>query len=154
MSVLLAVAFLILAGSCGLAAASGRFGAARVPILAAAPLLALVVWWQLGQQDGLPRHGLPPTGSSYVSAVVEEPTSSDPGHIYLWVLTPSGGAPRAYQVRYSRSLHEQIARAQAVLKHGEQVSVSRRPAADGMRMPRSGLRFYINPPAAAPRKDT
>ena len=53
-TLLFAVCFLALATISGLAVAGGPHWALRLPLIAATPLLALGVWWQLSQRDGWP----------------------------------------------------------------------------------------------------
>ena len=81
--------FLALAALSGLAAANGRRWALRLPLLAATPVLALAVWWQLSQRDGLPTGARPANGSALVASVVQAPTPGDAGAIYLWAKPPN-----------------------------------------------------------------
>ena len=68
-SLLFPACFLALAALSGLAAANGRRWALRLPLLAATPVLALAVWWQLSQRDGLPTGARPADGSALVASV-------------------------------------------------------------------------------------
>lgn len=156
--------FLALAVLAGLAAASGPHWALRLPVLAATPVLAVAVWWQLSQRDGLPVGARPPDGSSFVAGLVRPPTPSSPGAIFLWTQSPGQTTPRAFRVPYSPSLEKQVARAAAQAKAGARIAVSSRAAraARGVRgRPRSGtllraggLRFYRQPPPALAPKQT
>lgn len=61
---------------------------------------------------GVPSRESLPEQFVMVAAMVEEPTTSSPGALYLWVRTLRDGIaaaePRAYRLPYTRSLHEQI----------------------------------------------
>jgi hypothetical protein len=157
--------FLALAVLAGLAAASGPHWVLRLPVVAATPVLAVAVWWQLSQRDGLPVGARPPDGSSFVAGLVQAPTPSSSGAIFLWTQSPGASAPRAFRVPYSPSLEKQVARAAAQVRKGARMAVSSRPAraSDVARgRPRSGapqpqvagLRFYQQRPQAVPRKET
>ena len=93
--------FLALAALSGLAAANGRRWALRLPLLAATPVLALAVWWQLSQRDGLPTGARPADGSALVASVVQAPTPGDAGAIYLWARPPNSETPRSYRLPYT-----------------------------------------------------
>ena len=85
-----------------------------------------------------------------------EPAVSDPGHIYLW-LNVGGTAPRAYVLRYSRRLHEQVQRALKAAKQGRPIGVARAVpgAGHGRSIPghrRDQLRFFPHPPVLLPPK--
>jgi hypothetical protein len=146
-------AFLALAVVAGLAAASGTRWVLRLPVLAATPLLALAVWWQLGQRDGWPVGATPAEGSAFVAGLVRAPADGDPGAIYLWTQPPGSTAPRAYRLPYSPGLEREIARAARAGKAGVHVAVGY-PRRNGTASQTSGtsLRFVRLPPAKAPQK--
>jgi len=62
--------------------------------------------WGVPSTDALPPRFV------MLASVVEEPVQRNPGAIYLWVSVPREGgpmlAPRAYRLRYSKALHEQV----------------------------------------------
>jgi hypothetical protein len=144
--------FLGLATVSGLAAASGRRWALRLPLLAATPVLALAVWWQLSLRDGWPTGSHPGDGAAFVAGVVQPPTPGNDGAIYLWVQPPNSDAPRSYRLRYTRQLEQQVAHAASARKRGERVGLrtARKPMrvhrAGGPQMPSGPLEFYRLPP--------
>jgi len=141
-SLLYPACFLALAGLSGLAAAGGRRWALRLPLLAATPLLALAVWWQLSLRDGWPTGSHPADGSSFVAGVVQAPTPGDAGAIYLWAQPPNSDTPRSYRLPYSHQLERQVAHAATAAKQGTRVGVraARKPA--GARQ-RRGVRAQV-----------
>jgi hypothetical protein len=151
--------FLALATLSGLAAAAGRRWALRLPLLAATPVLALAVWWQLSQRDGWPTGSHPADGSSFVAGVVQAPTQADAGAIFLWTQPPDSDTPRSYRMPYSRELERQVARAAAAAKRGARVGVraARKPTGTRERHGAPGqtrsshFEFYRLPP---PRLET
>ena len=151
--------FLALATLSGRAAASGRRWALRLPLLAATPVLALAVWWQLSQRDGLPSGSRPADGSAFVASVVEAPTPGDAGAIYLWTQPPNSETPRSYRLPYSRELERDVAHAASAAKHGTPVGVRAPRKAKGSKRRRGGeatsasLQFYRLPPHELEAKD-
>jgi hypothetical protein len=150
--------FLGLATVSGLAAASGRRWALRLPLLAATPLLALAVWWQLSQRDGWPTGSHPADGAAFVAGVVQAPTPGTAGAIYLWVQPPNSDAPRSYRLRYSPQLEQQVAHAASAAKRGVRVGLraARKPTrmrAGGPQIPSGPLEFYRLPPPKLETKD-
>jgi hypothetical protein len=118
-----ATCFLLLAALSGLVAASGSRWAWRLPLIAATPVLALGVWWQLSQGDGLPASSHPPDGSAFVAAVVKSPTPENSGAVFLWAQPPSSDTPRAYRLPYSSALEQQVAQAAKAARAGQRVGV-------------------------------
>ena len=151
--------FLGLATVSGLAAAAGRRWALRLPLLAATPVLALAVWWQLSQRDGWPTGSHPADGAAFVAGVVQAPTPGNAGAIYLWAQPPNSDAPRSYRLRYSRQLERQVAHAAGAAKRGARVGLraARKPKrvqrAGGPQVPRGPLEFYRLPPPKLEAKD-
>jgi hypothetical protein len=153
-SLLLPACFLALAALSGLAAAAGRRWALRLPLLAATPLLALAVWWQLSARDGWPTGSHPAEGSSFVAGVVQAPTPGDAGAIYLWAQPPNSDTPRSYRLPYSRQLERQVAHAATAAKRGARVGVRTARRTAGARRRRgaraqvmsSRFEFYRLPP--------
>jgi hypothetical protein len=144
--------FLALAALAGLAATSGAHWLARLPLLAATPLLAVAVWWQLSARDGWPAGNRPADGSAFVAGLVRSPTPNDPGAIFLWTQPPGTTTPRAYRLPYSPGLERQVARAAADAKTGVRVAVRLRRGkkghgADGAKP--AILHFYRLPPAGS-----
>jgi hypothetical protein len=151
-------AFLGLATVSGLAAASGRQWALRLPLLAATPVLALAVWWQLSQRDGWPTGSHPADGAAFVASVVQAPTPGNAGAIYLWVQPPKSDAPRSYRLRYTHQLEQQVAKAASAAKQGVRVGLRaarkpRRPPAGAPRIQSGRLEFYRLPPPQLEAKD-
>lgn len=146
-----AVCFLALATLTGLAAAGGPRWALRLPLLAATPVLALAVWWQLSQRDGWPTGARPADGSAFVASVVEAPTAESAGAIYLWAQPPSSNTPRSYRLPYSPELERQVAQAANASRHGERVGirgVGKRTGVKsgaGQRASNSGVKLYRLP---------
>jgi hypothetical protein len=128
--------FLALAALSGLAAAPGPRWALRMPLIAVTPLLALAVWWQLSQRDGLPTGSRPADGSAFVAGVVQPPTPNNAGAIYLWAQPPNSDTPRSYRLPYSHQLERRVALAARAAKHGARV----------------GLRAAIKPPASTAKR--
>jgi hypothetical protein len=159
-----AASFLALAAVSGLAAAAGRSWAFRLPLLAATPLLALGVWWQLSQRDGWPTGSHPADGSAFVASVVQAPTAGNAGTIYLWAQPPKSDTPRSYRLPYSRELEQRVAQATRATRRGARVGVrattsragsraaTRRQAGQAVRSP-SRLQFYRLPPPRLPVKE-
>jgi hypothetical protein len=149
--------FLALAAVAGFAAASGTRWHLRLPVVAATPLLALAVWWQLGQRDGWPVGAQPAEGSAFVAGLVRAPAESDAGAIYLWTQPPGSTAPRAYRLPYSPELEREVARASRAGKAGVRVAVgSAQPANRGgggeSLATRASLHFVRLPSAEVPAK--
>jgi hypothetical protein len=149
--------FLALAAVAGLAAASGTRWLLRLPVLAATPLLALAVWWQLGQRDGWPAGAQPSEGSAFVAGLVRAPAEGDPGAIYLWTQPPGSTAPRAYRLPYSPELEREVARASHAGKAGVRVAVgsaqpANREGGAASRGSRTRLHFVRLPQAKTPAK--
>lgn len=161
MSAWLAAAYAVLALGLGWVLAGGSPWRRRVPFIIAAPALALGLW--LGRPDptGWPSAAHIPAHATLQWAVVDEPdpSTSDPGHVYLW-LDVGGAAPRAFALPYSRRLHEQVQHALTSIQHGLPMGVAR-PVAGGPRGGRNGhgpsgqrsvVRFYRHPPVRLPPK--
>jgi hypothetical protein len=147
-----AVCLLALASISGLAVAEGPRWALRLPLIVATPLLALAVWWQLSQRDGLPTGAHPVDGSAFVAGIVRAPTPGDAGAIYLWAQPPSSDTPRSYRLPYSPQLERKVAQAARAAKHGQRVGLrtrrrSERPAAHASQSTSSRMSFYrLTPP--------
>ena len=146
--------FLALAAAAGLAAASGSRWLVRLPVLAATPLLAVVVWWQLSQRDGWPVAARPAEGSEFVAGLVRAPSPGDRGAIYLWTQPPGTETPRAYRVPYSPELEREVARAAKAEKAGVRVVVRSRHKAKGdvTQAAAPSVRFVRLPPAVMTEK--
>jgi hypothetical protein len=118
-----AASFLALAGVTGFAATRRGSWLARLPLLAATPVLAIAVWWQLSQESGWPHGGKPLNGSVFVAGVVESPTPTDRGAIYLWAQPPGTTTPRSFKLPYSMQLEQQVANAARAAKKGGRVAI-------------------------------
>jgi hypothetical protein len=124
-----------------------------MPLIAATPVLALAVWWQLSQRDGWPAGSRPADGSAFVAGVVQPPTPGDAGAIYLWAQPPNSATPRSYRLPYSHQLERRVAQAAQAARHGARVGLraERKPSAlkakRGGQLPSfSAVRFYRLPP--------
>jgi hypothetical protein len=143
--------FLALATLAGLAASSGGHWLLRLPVLAATPLLALGVWWQLSARDGWPAGARPAQGSEFVAGLVRSPSPGDAGAIFLWTQPPGTTTPRAYRLPYRPDLERQVARAAHDTKKGARVGVrfkkiEPRHGHGSNNGPGSELHFYRLPP--------
>jgi hypothetical protein len=158
-SLVFPVCFLALATLSGLAAANGRRWALRMPLLAATPVLALAVWWQLSQRDGLPTGARPADGSALVASVVQAPTPGDAGAIYLWARPPKSETPRSYRLPYTRQLERVVTHAATAAEQGRPMGVRTAKKGKGSKGRRrdevtsSGLQFYRLPPHGLEAKD-
>jgi hypothetical protein len=154
--------FLALASVSGLAAAAGRRWALRLPLLAATPLLALAVWWQISQRDGLPTTSHPADGAAFVAGVVQAPTPGNTGAIYLWAQPPNSDTPKSYRLPYTPQLERQVAHAASAAKRGRRVGlrVAKKRKPTGRRSdsraqaqaPSSPFEFYGLPAPRLPEK--
>jgi len=115
--------FLALAALTGLAATSRASWLTRLPFIVATPLLAVAVWWQLSQQSGWPAKGRPSDGSVFVASVVQSPTPTSGGAIYVWTQPPGSATPRAYRLPYDPQLEKQVVHAAHASKHGTRVAI-------------------------------
>ena len=155
-----AACFLALAALTGIAATGRTSWLARIPLLAATPLLAIAVWWQLSQRDGWPASSKPTNGSVFVAGVVESPTPTGPGAIYLWMQPPGTNTPRAYRLPYDHGLEQRVTRAAHASRTGARVGIRaihtghRHRTRSGEQAPGSPLRFYKLPPPRLPTKGT
>jgi hypothetical protein len=153
-----AACFLMLGALSGLAAANGRRWALRLPLLAATPVLALAVWWQLSHRDGWPTGSRPADGSAFVASVVQAPTAGNAGAIYLWAQPPNSDTPRSYRLPYSRQLERQVAHAATAAKKGAHVGLraTRKTTAATQhgrgQVPSAAVEFYRLPPPGLPVK--
>jgi len=154
-----AACFLALAALTGLAATGRASWLARLPLLAATPVLAIAVWWQLSQTSGWPAGGQPADGSVFVAGVVQSPTPTSRGAIFLWAQPPGASTPRAYRLPYNRQLEQQIANAAHAARAGQRVAIR----ANGTQRPKHGsggqssagsrLKFYKLPPQGIQEKN-
>jgi hypothetical protein len=153
--------FLALATLAGFVAASGPHWLIRLPVVAATPILAIAVWWQLGQRDGWPAGGHPADGSSFIAGLVQSPTPQDPGAIYVWTQPPGSSVPRAFRLKYSTQLERRVDAAARAVNAGQRVGVHTDPSAGkphpvggrssarvggGHSSARAALEFYRLPP--------
>lgn len=136
----------------------------------------LETWRALDSYAGWPARETLPKRSLLISAMVREPNPSrnDPGAIFVWVqplslpdtgaftYRPVSGEPRAYRLRYTRTMHESVAQAmQAMREDGRPIVLERDglPNEGGDGQGRSlygeeddGLRLYDLPPPDMPPK--
>jgi len=90
------------------------------------------VYQALDSYAGWPAKEQMPQKALLFHAIVREPNPSrhDPGAIFLWVVPlgrddpdpfsyrPISGVPRAYEIPYSRPMHEQTAQASKIIQQG------------------------------------
>jgi hypothetical protein len=148
-----AACFLALAALTGLAVTGRASWIARLPLLVLTPLLAIAVWWQLTQRDGWPASSKPANGSVFVASVVQQPTPTNAGAIFIWTQPPGTNTPRAYRLPYDPALEQQVAQAAHVSRAGTPVAIrSIRhkgqlvKRSSGQRTGGTQLRFYKLPP--------
>src|SRR5262249_3532428 len=147
--------FLALAGLAGLAAASGGPWLLRLPLLAATPLLAIGVWWQLSLRDGWPAGAPPADRSPVVARLRRSPTPGGARARFLLAPPPGTSTRRAYRLPYSPDLERQVARAAHDAKKGTRVAVGfkRTDRRRGKNGPKAALRFYRLPPTGVQVKE-
>ena len=141
MSAWLAAAYAVLVLGLAWSLTGGARWARRIPFIGAAPALAIALWRGRPDPAGWPSGARLPAHAEVVSALVREPdpATADKGRIYLW-LDVGRSAPRAFELPYSRSLHEQVQRALAHLARRQPVRMA--AAASGPRS-RSGRKGSI-----------
>jgi hypothetical protein len=150
--------FLALAALTGIAATGRASWLARIPLLAATPVLAIAVWWQLTQRDGWPMSSKPANGSVFVAGVVESPTPTSAGAIYIWTQPPGTNTPRAYRLPYDPALEQQVASAAHASRSGVRVAIRtnrtshKARATLGQQAGGTRLRFYRLPRSGVPAK--
>lgn len=103
---------------------------AKLALIVLIPVFGWLAWHGYGTFGGYPVRSLPPRNSVFVAAAIDEPH-----WIYLWLVVPPDHGPfvfkpgvtepRAYRVRYSRQLHEQLVAAQQAQAHGLAVGLRR-----------------------------
>ena len=121
------------------------------------PGVAFFVWKESRPITGWPTHTKPPEEAVFVSGSVEEPMAGTKGAIYLWLTRPGETKPRAYQLPYTRQLHEQVQAALEQTQQGRRVGVRkvRQAAKNGGGAPgaRSPYQAYrLPPPTPGPKK--
>lgn len=140
-SIAIPLGFLLLAGAlCWyLAYTKGRW-AVKGFLTVFLIFYSLETYRALPSYSGWPARETMPQRALLLHAVVREPNPSkhDPGAIFLWVVPlgqddpgpfsyrPVSGEPRAYKLPYSRSMHEQSARAmKAMQQNGRPILIER-----------------------------
>ena len=108
------------------------------------------VWDALDTFSGWPTDATPPARALLLSSEVDEPHA-----IYVWVIgydrgdalgyRPRDVEPRGYRLPYSRALHAEIDRANALAKLGRRVELRRQGSARGSARARQSLRVYAVP---------
>jgi len=118
----------------------------KVPVIAATLYFGIVVWYSVDSYLGWPSTQYPPRKFQLHWAIVDEPAkgSQETGSIYLWLskmkhdddkknekswekyftwlgYEQDPRNPRVYVVPYTRPLHEQMQKAQGMLKKGQKV---------------------------------
>lgn len=110
---LVLVAYVVPVALLGLAVACTCRDRARVPVIAALsllPLFYLAHYHLLQTLQGWPVRASLPSEFELVAFRVDEPQPSagQAGAILLWAIAPDSPRPRAYQVDYTRALHESL----------------------------------------------
>jgi hypothetical protein len=96
---------------------------------------AAIVWHSAISFTGWPTHDKLPKIALFVSGYVIEPDDQQDGAIYLWLLSPPAdsniyeyspkeGEPRAYVLKYTREMHEQVQAALIAQAQGKRVVFS------------------------------
>jgi hypothetical protein len=118
----------------------------KLPVIAATLYFGIAVWYSVDSYLGWPSTQYPPRQFQLHWALVNEPAKggNDPGGIYLWLskmkheddkkiektwekwftwlgYEQDTQSPRVYIVPYSRPLHEQMQKAQEMLKKGRKI---------------------------------
>ena len=156
MSPWLAAAYAVLALGLGWSLTGGARWLRRIPFIVGAPALAVALW--LGRPDpaGWPNSGRLPAHADVVSALVREPdpARADRGRIFVW-LDVGQSAPRAFELPYSRRLHEQVQRALARLGRHQPVQLTAAVMVAGTHSRRRGkqsIRFTLRSGPELPAK--
>jgi len=142
-------------------------------------VFALLLWQSESSLTGWPAARRIPEHSAFVQSVVIEPGTDSEGVVYVWAIPPSQdpanpygyssseSEPRAYQLPYTRKLHEAVQAANQAVAQGKPVEVGTAPQAQGRKgagkpgKPRASgvirggaLNIYILPPHQLPQKGT
>lgn len=154
--------------------AKGRW-TSKLAFIVIVPAFGIAVWSAIASYKGWPTDDPLPKKGRLMWAEVHEPdpATRDPGVIYVWLVplddhTPRGplsysayrGEPRAYELSYSRPMHEVLESAKRRIKLGRPVVLERdtRPGKRGrngrdMSGHDAEYRAYELPPPAPPGKE-
>lgn len=94
---------------------------------------SLPIWQSLESYRGWPTLADPPDKTILLWALMEEPSKDDPGAIYVWLApyekpneqegwfgySPRPQEPRAYRMPYTRNRHEQLEKANEMIRQGK-----------------------------------
>ena len=157
MSPWLAAAYGALALGLGWTLSGGASWVRRIPFIVGAPAVAVALW--LGRPDpaGWPSSARLPAHADLVSALVREPdpAAADKGRVFLW-LDVGRSSPRAFELPYSRPLHQQVERALARLARRQPVRMATRGARQGRHAASAGgtrsIRFTLRRASELPSK--
>lgn len=153
----------------------------KLALIVIVPAFGLAVWPAIASYKGYPTTAQPPRKSLILSVVVREPVpaSRNPGAIFLWLIpfdrkaskglnplvyAPRRGDPRAFELPYSRSLHQGLDEAKGLIRQGRPVVLDLDAGGEGgggeaeggsgyrYDRSRSDPRVYELPPPHAPEK--
>lgn len=135
------VAFIMLAALvCWLVIGTRGKWSYKLPVMVLVPALGLAVWAAIGSYQGWPTPERMPDKVllKWYDVHTPQKATGDPGVIYIWAvpLTQTDkpgileyrypqGAPRAYEMPYSRQLHETLHGVLGKLQHGRPVLLQR-----------------------------
>jgi hypothetical protein len=132
--------------------------------------ISIVLWASLSDLEGWATSNSIPEKFQLISFSVIEPdkTNKSNGVVYIWIIGEDGngfslagkrsGQPRAYNVQYSRKLHEQLAEAGEQMKRGRSIAGKSTKKGSGTKEGHQGMGqeqefvFYDLPPAKLPQK--
>jgi hypothetical protein len=128
---------------------------------------SLLFWHSLGDVEGWATTAPVPDDFEFHSYIVNEPSNSSPGSIFIWVTGGAAeeglslaakrdGEPRAHIIPYSRESHERLEQATKAKKRGRRVRgrrVEGRDVREGLDLPESEFVFYDMPSPRIPEKD-
>lgn len=140
-SIAIPLGFLLLGGTlCWYVAHAKGHWAPKLLLTGFVAFFSLETWRALDSYAGWPAEEEMPQKALLISAIVREPNFSknDRGAIFLWVVPigrddpgpfaydPISGEPRAYELPYSRAMHEQTAAAmKAMRQNGRPILIER-----------------------------
>ena len=115
----------------------------KLCLIVALPAFVFWVNHSLDGYRGYPTKAQPPKEARLLYQVVEEPSRDERGAIYVWLLI--NDKPRAYELPYTRPLHEQLEGAQGEMSQGKHVALRR--------FPKNLYRTYVLPPVTPGPKE-
>ena len=134
---ILGLGFLLLTALMLWVVIAGRGGwKLKLPFVIIVPFFMFLVWGAIASFSGWPVKGQLPKAALLVSYEVVEPDplTHTKGKIFLWMVppkthhsllkySPQNGEPRAYELPYTKQLHEQLQKAGTALANGAAVEL-------------------------------